>query len=58
MKWYDNRASPNGAEPTSYVKRWNFENEIGVDAKHLAIVRKFNNFMGQIDDIGRLLSFY
>ena len=40
------------------VKRWDFTENTERDIKCPAIVPVYNRFMGQTDNIGRLLSFY
>ena len=63
IKWFDNRGvfiatKYVGVEPTESAKRWdlnkNQEREIPVPAA----IEEYNSFLGQTDNIGRLMSSY
>ena len=63
VKWYDNRpvylaSTYQNSQPACDVKRWDFTENIERDIKCPAIVPEYNRFMGQTDNIGRLLSLY
>ena len=63
VKWYDNRpvhiaSTYIAIEPVSTVKRWNFEDNEEIMIERPAVVTEYNSFMGQIDNIGCLLSLH
>ena len=63
VKWYDNRpvhlaSTYIGAKPATLVKRWCFNENKEIQIDCPALVPEYNSFMGQIDNIGRLMSLY
>ena len=63
IKWYDNRpvyiaSTYKTSQPVGKVPRWNFEKNEEIDVVCPNQVPEYNSFMGQTDNIGRLLSLY
>ena len=61
VKWYDNKpvflaSSYKSCSNTINVKRWNFATQKEIDVLAPALVPEYNSFMGQVDNIGRLLA--
>ena len=63
VKWYDNRpvyvaSNYMNAIPPTIVKRWSSEDQKEIEVSCPNLIPEYNSFMGQIDNIGRLLSLY
>ena len=61
VKWYDNKlvflaSSYKSWSNTINVKRWDFATQKEIDVSAPALVPEYNSFMGQVDNIGRLLA--
>ena len=63
VKWYDNKpilmaSSCDGVEPQTICRRWSKKEKMYMQEPCPAIIREYNRYMGGVDLVDRMISYY